>query len=158
MNKEVVTKIISQYPPRREYLLKMLHAVQDANPNNYIPHEAMEVIAKHTKLSMAAVMGVVEYYSMFSSKPRGKFLIRICFSPVCITKEVEEILQALVSHFDIKNDNMMSFDKLISIEKSECLGRCGKGNTVSINNHYFDNVSPLNICKQVDDFIKSEQL
>jgi len=157
MNKEELKKIVSQYPPRREYVLKMLHAVQDASPSHSISQEAMEVIVAHTQLSMAAVMGIVEYYSMFSSKPRGKFLIRICFSPVCINHDVEEILQALLTHFEISTDNMMSSDGLISIEKSECLGRCGKGNTVSINTHYLDNVLPSNICKQVEDFIKSEQ-
>jgi len=154
MNKEDIRSVLKTFPPRREYLIRMLHALQDISGSNHIPPEALQEIVKYTNLSMAAVMGVVEYYSMFSTTPRGKYLVRICFSPVCINHEAEDVLNVLIKHFNIKS--VVSKDGLISVEKSECLGRCGQGTTVSINSHYIENVTVENICKQIEDYIKKE--
>jgi NADH:ubiquinone oxidoreductase subunit E len=156
MKKEEILSVIHNFPPRREYLIRMLHSVQDKSGSNYIPRDALNEIVRYTKLSMSAVQGVVEYYSMFSDTPRGKYLIRICFSPVCINHEAEAVLKVLLKHFNIKSAGMVSNDGLISIEKSECLGRCGNGTTISINTHYFENVTVDNICKEVEDYIKTE--
>ncbi len=148
-------EIIKKYPPKREYLIRMLHEIQKSSGQNFIPQEALKEIATYTKLSMAAVQGIVEYYSMFSDKPRGRFLIRVCKSPVCINHDSENILNLLMSHFGLKEMDEVTTDGLVSIETSECLGRCGDATSVSINEHYLKRVTPDNIIIQTEQYIKS---
>ena len=158
MTSESIKKIISKYPPKREYLIQMLHEIQDNSGQNYIPEAALEEIVKYCKLSKAAVMGVVEYYSMFSIKPRGRFLVRICFSPVCTNHEAEAVLAEIIKHFKLNGINTPCKNGLLSIEKSECLGRCGQGTAVSINKHYFEDVKASDICSKIEDYIKQNSL
>lgn len=148
-------EIIRKYPPKREYLIRMLHDVQKNSRRNYIPEEALNAIISYTNLSMAAVQGMVEYYSMFSDKPRGRFLIRVCKSPVCINHDAENILNLLMSHFGLKEMDEVTTDGLVSIETSECLGRCGDATSVSINEQYLKQVTPDNIIIQTEQYIKS---
>lgn len=154
MTTEDIKRIIDQHPPKREFIIKMMHDIQAANGQNYLPEEALNEIVNYTKLSKSAIMGVAEYYSMFSNKPRGRFLIRICFSPVCTNHNPDSLLKKLLIHFNLKNTNTVSTNGLVSIEKSECLGRCGHTVAISINKHYFDDITEENICEQVDLYIK----
>ncbi len=58
----------------------ILHALQDNHPQNYLTEEALSDAAKYLKLTKSSVYGVAKYYSMFSLKPRGKYIIRVCVS------------------------------------------------------------------------------
>lgn len=155
MNQSTYHSIIRKYPPRREYLISMMHEIQNADSYNHIPEEALKAMADYTKLSMSAVMGVVEYYSMFSSKPRGRFVVRVCISPVCINREAENIVNVLLNHYNLPELHSVSEDGLISIETSECLGRCHEGTTVSINDYYLEHVNAESVISQIDEYIKS---
>lgn len=146
--------IFQKYPARREYLLQILHEIQNENPQNYLPEDALLEVTKYLNIPMSAVMGVVEYYSMFSTKPRGKFIIRVCKSPVCINKESDRIIESILKHYEIEL-RQTSTDGLICIEHSECVGRCSDGSAVSINNYYFERPKSYTILKQIEDYIKT---
>ena len=73
-------EIIKQFEPQQHNLLQILHAIQDADPANYLTEEALEETARHLGITKSAVYGVARYYTMFSLKPRGKFIIRVCAS------------------------------------------------------------------------------
>jgi molybdopterin-guanine dinucleotide biosynthesis protein A len=149
-------KIIEKYPPKREYLIQMLTDIQDSHPQNYLPNEALLEVVRYTKLSMSAVMGVVQYYSMFSTKPKGRFLVRVCKSPVCINKESDRIATAIMKHYNISEMGAASPDGLISVEYSECLGRCAEGGSVSINQVYIERPRASTIVSKIEHFIKNQ--
>ncbi len=149
-------KIIEKYPPNREYLIQMLTDIQDSHPQNYLPHEALLAVVNYTKLSMSAVMGVVQYYSMFSTEPKGRFVVRVCKSPICINKESERIAKAIMAHYNINEMGVASPDGLISVEYSECLGRCAEGGAVSINQVYIERPRAITIVSKIEQFIKSQ--
>jgi len=148
--------IIEQYPPRREYLIQMLTDLQNCNPKKHLCPEALNAVVGYTKLSMAAVMGVVEYYSMFSVEPRGEFVVMICKSPICINKESEQIASVILSTYNIPIVGKSSPDGRLSVEYCECLGHCAEGTAVSINNFIINKPSATNIVSKIEEFIKSQ--
>jgi len=148
--------LLEKFPPKREYLIQMLHAMQDASPQNYISEEAMLAISNYTKLSMAAIKGLVGYYSMFSSAPKGRFVIRVCKSPVCVNHESDAIITELCKHYKLEGIGGVSYDGLVSVESSECMGRCAEGTAVSVNTHYIENASAENIVTKIESFIKNK--
>lgn len=153
MKEPSISHILKKYPAGKEYLIKILHEIQNENPHNYLPESALIEVAKHLNISMSAVMGVVEYYTMFSAKKRGKYIVRICKSPVCINKESDRIAEAIERKYGIKPGET-SLDGLLTLEFSECLGRCSEGSAVSINKHYFLRPRDYNIVQKIEDFIK----
>ncbi|MBU7001199.1 MAG: NAD(P)H-dependent oxidoreductase subunit E [Theionarchaea archaeon] len=78
-----ISEILKEYEPRRENLLPILHRLQGNTPGQYISEEALRETAEYLAMSSAEVYGVASFYSMFSTMPRGKYIIRVCTSPSC---------------------------------------------------------------------------
>lgn len=118
-----VNKILSRYPPEMDNLLNMLHDLQDAHPLNYLPEKTLTEVARYLNTTLASVYGVVSYYSMFSTKPRGKHIIRLCQSPICHMMGSRLLLDELLEILDT-GLNEPTKDGLFIVELSECLGIC----------------------------------
>ena len=76
-------EILAKYKPGKENLLLILHDIQNTCPEQYISTEDIVEVAKYLNITFSSVYGVITYYSMFSLKPRGRYIIRVCNSPVC---------------------------------------------------------------------------
>lgn len=82
MYKEICTK----YAPTKDNLIYILHEIQDTHPKHYISEEAVQVISEYLKVPENHIYGVLTFYSMYSTQPRGKNIIRLCESPPCYIK------------------------------------------------------------------------
>ena len=78
-----ISEILAKYSPEKEHLISILHDIQNNSPEQFISEDDMKSVAEYLNISLSSVYGVVTYYSMFSRKPRGKYLVRVCSSPVC---------------------------------------------------------------------------
>lgn len=105
----------------RAHLLPALHAAQDIY--GYIPAEVAREIGKALKVPLADVHGVIEFYSLFHNKPRGKKIVRVCTDVACALKGGIETLKSHCAQAGIK-PNQTTRDGLLSIEPSPCLGVC----------------------------------
>ncbi|HPN23238.1 MAG TPA: NAD(P)H-dependent oxidoreductase subunit E, partial [Tenuifilaceae bacterium] len=76
----MVSEILQKYPRSKDYLLEILHDLQNSSPNQNISSENIVEIAKHLNITQSQVLGVIGYYSMLSNKARSKYLIRVCNS------------------------------------------------------------------------------
>ncbi|MEA3485409.1 MAG: NAD(P)H-dependent oxidoreductase subunit E [Candidatus Aerophobetes bacterium] len=119
----------------------MLHDLQDANPQNYITPEDVKAVSKYLRIPLSKVESVISFYTMFSRKPRGKYIIRFCDSPTChllgglkILEEVKQILG-----IDIGETTR---DGLFTLEMTSCLGACGVAPAMMINDEIYGNLTP----------------
>jgi NADH-quinone oxidoreductase subunit E len=131
---------IRQYQPKKENLLNILHEIQNHHPQQYLSTKDLKVVASYLNISLSAVYGVVTYYSMFSLKPRGKYLIRICRSPVCCIKDAFDLIEVLKQLLGVELGETTS-DGLFTLETSECLGKCEMAPSMSINDTHFGGLS-----------------
>ena len=136
-----IKEIINKYPSEKSYLLMMLQDIQTNNNRNYIPEEALEHVASYLNMTMSSIYGVVSYYSMLSLKPRGKYIIKICVSPVCELMDEFDVLNWAQTYLGISVGETSS-DGLFTLEQTECLGRCGKAPSIMINNETYTNINP----------------
>lgn len=125
-------EILKRYTPDQENLIYILHEVQDNHSQNYVPEDAVEEISNYLKISPAHIHGVLTFYSMFSTKPRGKNVIRLCESPPCFLKGSEKILKKLREILGVKIGGT-SEDGLFTLELCACLGVCGNAPVMMIN-------------------------
>jgi NADH-quinone oxidoreductase subunit E len=129
-------EILSKHKQQKDSLMQILHEIQDSHPQQYLPEEDLLKVAKYLNISMSSVYGVVTYYSMFSVKPRGRYIIRLCQSPVCDMLGFQVIADKLKSLLQI-NFNETTSDGLFTLENSECLGLCGNKPSMMINKEVY---------------------
>jgi NADH-quinone oxidoreductase subunit E len=142
--------IIASFSSEMSNLLPMLHKLQDSNPENYLPDEVLKEVAKHFNLTLSSVYGVVGYYTMFSRKPRGKYIIRLCNSPVCHLNGSENVIVWAEELLDIKVGET-TLDKLFTIEESECIGRCDKAPLIMINQNFYGELTKVKLSQILED-------
>ena len=131
--------ILQQYKKDEENLLNILHALQNNNSQNYLEKDDLKAVATHLNITYSHVYGVATYYTMFSLKPRGKYIIRLCNSPVCNMEKSSDIIDKIKNMLSI-DIGETSKDKRFSLELSECLGQCDIAPGMMINEDVYGNL------------------
>lgn len=121
-----------------ESLLEKLHEIQSSY--GYIPEAEIENLAEKYELPRANVYGVISFYSMFYTEPTGKYIIRICDSISCHLNQSNSVLNAVKSFLGLEN-HQTTKDKKFTLEIVECLGHCGEGPVMMVNNKMYTKVN-----------------
>jgi len=132
-----IESTIRQFRPEKHNLLMILHALQNSHPKNYLTEEALSNTARYLGLTKSAVYGVASYYSMFSLTPRGKYIIRVCVSPVCELLKAKEVVGILEKELGITTGQTTPCG-LFTLEHSECLGQCQEAPSMMINEKVYN--------------------
>ena len=123
-----------------ENLLLILTDLQQSSQSNSISPADMAWIAEYLNTSLSSVYGVVKYYSMFSTEPRGKFTIRVCRSPVCNMMADSPLADAVEGEL-ATTDGQVTDDGMFSVETAECLGHCERAPVMMVNEEIYGNLS-----------------
>jgi len=143
------TEILKKYKPVRDNLLLILHDIQNNSPQQYISIDDIKEIAKYLNVTYSLVYGVVTYYSMYSLKPRGKYILRICNSPVCHMNGSTEIIEEVKKHLSVKEGETTA-DGLFTLETTECLGKCSAAPAMILNEGFQGVLNPERIVKIIE--------
>jgi NADH-quinone oxidoreductase E subunit len=149
-------EIFKKYTPEKENLIYILHEIQDANPQNYISEEAVEKVAEYLRIMPSHIYGVLTFYTMFSTKPRGKNLIRLCESPPCFHRGSEMILKKLAEILQIRTGETTP-DGIFTLELCACLGVCGNAPVMMINEDVYGDLTEDKIGRILDSYRKVEK-
>ncbi len=126
-------------------LIEKLHDVQKNQKNtNHLPKNEMADIAKESNISSSKAYGVATFYTMFSVKPRGRHIIRVCENQACHMAGSINVVDALKKHLDI-NFNETTSDGLFTLEHSSCLGMCSIAPCMMIDEHPYGNLTPSKV-------------
>jgi NADH-quinone oxidoreductase subunit E len=136
--------ILHKYPSSMENVLLILHDFQKNNPRNYLSEKDMAMIAKYLNVTYSSIYGIVSYYTLFSSKPRGKHIIRICSSPVCDMAGSRDIFTELRRNLKIGFGETTA-EGLFTLESTECLGQCDKAPGMAIDEEFYGNLTAKKI-------------
>jgi NADH-quinone oxidoreductase subunit E len=149
-NQAFADREIAKYPPRRQAsaVIALLWKAQEQN-GGWLPRKAVEAVAE--KLSMAAirVMEVATFYAMFNLDPVGKHLIQFCGTTPCALRGAGEIKKVLERR--VGEERHVSADGNFSWLEVECLGACCNAPMVQINDLYYEDLTPENFEKLLDD-------
>ncbi len=146
---ELVRNIKKQALEERDMLINALHQIQNRF-GNYIPVEAAKVVAEELNVPESKVYEVLTFYTMFSTKPRGKYVIRVCVNLPCHVTGGRQIVEALKETLGIDFDQTTK-DGLFTLERTSCLGLCGVAPVVMVNDEYYGDLTP----KKVKEIIES---
>lgn len=111
-------------------LLPILHAVQEAL--QFVPKDAVPLIARELNLSVAEVHGVVSFYHYFRRERPGRHVVHLCRAEAC------QALGSVALEAHVKARLGIDFhgttrDGAITLEPVYCLGNCALGPSLMIN-------------------------
>lgn len=143
-----VEEIKSRYPQPKAALMPILWMAQ--NKFGWISQETMEYVAKLLDLTSAHVLGVVSFYTMYFSKPMGKYHVQVCTNVSCMLRGGDAIYKNMCGKLGIGNRERTA-DGKFSLEEVECMGACGGAPMIAINEDYHENLTQA----KVDELIAS---
>ncbi|MDD3142700.1 MAG: NADH-quinone oxidoreductase subunit NuoE [Candidatus Cloacimonetes bacterium] len=133
-------EICAKYTPDKDNLIQILHEIQDTHPQHYISEEAVQAVAEYLNLPPNHIYGVLTFYTMYSTKPRGSNIIRLCESPPCYIKGSENILRKLQTLLGVETGETTK-DGVFTLELCACLGVCGNAPVMMINNDVYGDLT-----------------
>lgn len=151
---EKIIEIIQEHKTNPGGVIPILHEVQKYL--GYLPPAAQHLIAKELNIPVADVNGIVTFYTLFTEQPKGKYVIGVCKGTACYVKGTERILAKLQSILGIEKGGTTK-DGMFSLEVVRCLGACGLGPVVSINEHVYTRVKPEKIQEIIESFYHEQQ-
>lgn len=134
--------IIDKHRGEKWALIPLLQEVQEAF--GYVPPESIEPIAGALRMPPATVQGVITFYSGFSLKPRGKYVVRVCRGTACHVKGGRSILRTMKKELGLQ-EGETSADYQFTLETVACLGACFLAPTMMVNRSYFGKLSPTKV-------------
>ena len=144
-NIKEIKKIIENRKKSMETpLMMILSDIQ--NKYGYIDLEVQQIVADELNIPVSEVYGVVTFYSYFSLKPKGKYVIGICMGTACYVKGSQGLLDAFCNRLGIKEGETTD-DGLFTIDVLRCIGACGLAPVVSVNGKIYPHVAIKDVDK-----------
>lgn len=137
-NLEKIEAAKKKYPATKAAVMDVIYIAQEQN--GYITTEVIAEIAAILNIEAVEVLGVVTFYTMFHTKPVGKYHVQVCTNVSCMLRGGYEILDHVADKLGIK-ENQVTSDGKFSIEEVECMGSCGTAPMLAVNNDYFENLT-----------------
>lgn len=107
----------------------------------YIPRAEIEKLAREMHLPAAKVFGVATFYSLFSATPRGKHIVRFCEDAPCHVAGGQAVYDAIRTTLQLE-PGQTSPDGKWTFEVTSCLGICGVGPVMMVDDTVYGNLTP----------------
>jgi NADH:ubiquinone oxidoreductase subunit E len=132
-------EIIARYKGKPGGLIPVLEEAQVAL--EYIPISVQKVIARGLNLPLSRVYGVVTFYSFFTMTPRGRHTVRVCLGTACYVRGGKVLAETIEKIFGVKEGETTP-DRKFTYESVRCLGACGLGPVIVVDNDVHGRVKP----------------
>jgi NADH-quinone oxidoreductase subunit E len=86
---------------------------------------------------------------MFNLEPVGRYYVQLCGTTPCVLRGAEDIKSVLRKR--VGAPDHVTQDGLFSWSEVECLGACCNAPMVQINDDYYEDLTPENFAKLLDD-------
>lgn len=150
---ESVKEYVDKHGRERDALLPILQEI--VSRKNYLSDEDMVEVARQLDISAADVFGTATFYTFLDSKPKGKYVIRICKTISCSMKGKNEILQTIEDILKISLGETTA-DKKFSLLETNCIGWCHKAPAILINDEPYTELTASKITDILRTYIKQK--
>lgn len=140
-------EVLTRYPTKRAAILPTLWMAQ--GEFGYLSSEAVEYVAGLLDLSPATVQGVVTFYTMFATKPMGRFHVQVCTNLSCTLVGARTLVDRLEDRLGVEVGQTTE-DGAFSLSEVECLGSCGTAPVVQVNEEYHELQTPDGVVRLID--------
>ena len=134
-------RLVARYPEgkQKSALLPVLHLAQESF-GGWLSAEAMDYVADLLDLNPIEVYEVATFYSMFNTKPVGKYTFEVCQTGPCMLRGSDDIIKYIQNKLGIKVGETTA-DGMFTLKTVECLGACGYAPMMQLGKHYREHLT-----------------
>jgi NADH-quinone oxidoreductase subunit E len=137
-----VQAAVDRYGASQDELIPILNDVN--REIGYLPGEALDEVSRLLRVPKSQLFSVASFYRMLSTKPRGKHVLQFCESAPCHVAGGREVWTAIKEALKIE-ENETTPDGKWTIITTSCLGVCGVGPVMMIDDDVIGNVDPKQV-------------
>jgi NADH-quinone oxidoreductase subunit E len=164
LTREQVLKIMERYSNHPQQLIAILLDIQEAAGNNCVERQWAELASEVLNVPLSKIYDILTFYAMFSSEPRGEYVIEICRSTPCYFSRAcnddsgaacgtQKVVQWFENALGIKMGET-SADGKFTLTFTNCVGVCDIGPVAVIKDDVFGNLTQekiktlVNLCRE----------
>ena len=148
-----ISEICDRYVNEKTPLMMILSAIQEEY--GYIPLDVQEIVSERTGISVAEIYGVVTFYSFFSLKPKGKYVIGCCLGTACYVKGAQQIIDKFSELLGIEAGGTTE-DGMFTLDALRCIGACGIAPAVTINGKVYPKLKVSDVAGVIAEYRNME--
>ena len=135
-----VLKIMESYGNDPQQLIAVLLDIQAASGKSYVDKQWALLVSRVLDVPLSKIFDVLTFYAMFSTAPRGEYVIEICQSAPCHFSGARQVAGWFEAAAGIKV-GQTSADGKITLSRTSCVGACDSGPAVKIGDEVFGDMS-----------------
>ena len=135
-------EVIAEYREKPGGLIPVLQIAQGLF--GYLPDDVVQRISRGMNKPYSEVAGVITFYSFFSTRPRGKHVIRVCLGTACYVRGGKQVLDAFKKELGIDIGETTG-NRLFTLDVARCFGACGLAPAIMIDEEVYQRVKPTKI-------------
>lgn len=144
-------KVIEKHGRSPENLLHILLDYQYSKNHNYLDEKELTFISEELNVSKSRIYSLVTFYSMFSTKPRGKYIIQVCSDVPCYVNGSFNVVDALEEKLGIKMGETTG-DEMFSLEHTSCIGCCDIAPAIRIGDEVYGDLTDKKISGIINEY------
>ncbi len=126
----MLEKILKEHNYHGSALLEVLHSAQEIY--GYLDKDLLMDISESLNLPPSHVFGVTTFYSFFKLRKPGEHVVTGCLGTACYVRDVEQIMEAVESEFNLKRGGSTADGKL-SLLITRCIGACAMAPNIVVD-------------------------
>ncbi len=139
-------------PARRARLLTALYIAQEQE--RYLSPEALERVAERLGLPQAGVYSTASFYTLFRTRPAGRYVLQVCRGLSCYLADgAERLVDYLQRKLEIQVGETTA-DGLFTLETVQCLASCGTAPAMRVNDELYENLTTAKVDLLIDELIE----
>ena len=136
-------------PAKRSMLLTALFIAQEQY--GYLTQAAVERVATRLGLPVADVYSMATFYSLYRTKPAGRYVLQVCAGLSChLVGGAERLVDYLQRKLGIAVGET-TYDGMFTLETVQCLASCGTSPAMRVNDALYENMTP----EKVDELLET---
>ncbi len=141
-----VAKAIARYPAGKQASAVMAlldiaqRQMERLTGTAWVPRLAMDMVAQRLGIAPARVYEIATFYTMYNTKPVGKYHLQVCTTTPCWLRGSDEVVSSCKKVTGIEGFGQTSEDGLFTMTEVECLGGCVNAPILQINDDYYEDL------------------
>ena len=119
----------------------------------WVPRVAMDQTARRLGMAPIRVYEVANFYTMFNTKPIGRYHLQVCGTTPCWLRGSDDVLRACKDAGHLKGYGDTSTDGLFTLTEVECLGACANAPMVQVNDDNYEDLTYESMTAILEDLI-----
>jgi NADH-quinone oxidoreductase subunit E len=139
----------AKYPPEsRSAVMPALRLAQEEH--GWLSPDVIRDVADALEVTPAYVKSIASFYDQFHLAPVGEHLVEVCTNVSCALVGAQQVLEGFERELGC-HAGETSADGKVTLRAIECLGGCGWGTIVAVDEHYRTRVQPDDVPSIVEE-------